>query len=322
MPGNEATGLTGWGRRMRIIWVLKALVLGIIIYYVARAMGRQLREVPWQQIDFQPQYLVGALLLTGVAIFMSAAAYRVLIAGFTRPPSLAAMCAVTWLPLLGKYVPGKVASVAGAIWLLSRCGVPADMGASIVMVQQVLGLLTGFLLAIPLGFWQPVREQFPHAWPCLIAGPLAGLVFLHPAVLRPAANWALRRFGRPPLSSVPSFRQYLPAIIINIVGWIALGAATWMVARSMIPVSPSLLPVFAGVTALANSLGILTLIPGGLGVREGIMLVILTPLAGPVTSMVAVVMRLVVTLVEVILSGLALLLLRGVPREEKDQSDA
>ena len=226
------------------------------------------------------------------------------------------MCVVTWLPSLGKYIPGKFAAVAGAIWMLRQYGVPAAIGASVVMIQQGLAVLTGLMLAFPLCFWQPVHDRFPMAWVWSIILSIAGIACLHPRILGGVVNFALRRLRREPLRQLPSLPRYTVPMLLLIASWMTTGAATWLTARAIIPVSPSLLPLFAGANALAMSLGTLAVVPAGIGVREGLLLVVLTPMTGPVASILVLVLRLQSTIIELLLAAVSLLLLRRLKTPE------
>lgn len=298
---------------------LKALLLVLVLYGVGKAMAGQCSKLSWDQIHIQPLFLALSILASGLASFLSAISYRILMNGFTPAPPLSAMCAVCWIPILGKYLPGKVASVAGAIYMLNRYGVPTTIAASVVMVQQALAVLTGLMVALPLCFWQPIRQRVPLAWiGCLIAAGL-GMIFLHPQVLGAIVNRVLRWFRREPLPKLPSMSLYLPPVALQIVSWLVSGVVAWLTARGIVYLPTSQLPVFTAATALAASLGTLALIPGGLGVREGILLLVLTPLTGPVATVVVVVLRLQSIVVELLMAAAALLLVRRLNAAEANR---
>jgi hypothetical protein len=86
--------------------------------------------------------------------------------------------------------------------------------------------------------------------------------------------------------------------------------ATWLAVHSIRPVPLGACLIFTPAMALAYILGVVAVVPGGLGIREGALLVVLTPLTGPFTSVLAVLMRLLVIVAELIMAGTALLLHR------------
>jgi glycosyltransferase 2 family protein len=300
------------------IKALKVLLLVLVGYGVGKAMVTQARELSWDQIHVQPAFLTLSILAAGLASLLSAISYRMLMNGFVRAPSLAAICTVCWIPILGKYLPGKVASVAGAIYMLKRYGVPTAIAASVVMVQQALAVLTGLMVALPLCFWKPVHDRAPLAWVGCLVLAIAGLAVLHPRILGPIINRALRWLRRDPLPKLPPLRLYLPPVALQIVSWMVSGVVAWLTTRGIVDLPVNELPIFTAATALAASLGALALIPGGLGVREGVLLLVLTPLTGPVATVVVVVLRLQSIVVELLMAGLALLLVRRLQAAETE----
>ncbi len=285
------------------------LVLAAVVIFVARALRAEMASVPWSQIHLRPLLLLPALALGAVASILNAISYWRLIGGFAPAPPLPVVCAITWLPILGKYVPGKFASVAGGIWLLRRHQVPAAVGASVVLLQAGLAVLTGLMIAAPLCLWQPVYLQFPFAWAGSLVVLAGGVGLLHPRILSAVTARPLRWLRQEPLSALPPLSHYLVPMLLLIVSWGVTGVATWLTARALIDVPLSLLPFFAGAEALAMSLGTLALIPGGLGVREGVLLIVLTPLIGPVAAVVALVLRVCQTLTEVVMAAVGMAIL-------------
>jgi uncharacterized membrane protein YbhN (UPF0104 family) len=296
--------------RRCVLLALKLLIVALVVYFVGRALVWQLTQVPWSQIRLRPAFFGLAIAVGGISSFISLIAYRRMVSGFTSPPSLIVLAAIAWVPALGKYVPGKFAAVAGAVWMFRQYNVPAAIGLSVVMIQLGLAILTGFIVALPLCFWQPVYQRQPYAWVWSVAVLVAGVASLHPRVLGPMANFALRRLGRPPLPKLPPLTQYLVPMLLMIIAWAVSGVAAWLTARSIVPISWGLMPIFMSATALASSLGTLALIPGGIGVREGVFLLVLTPSVGAMASVLALVLRLKSMILECLQALVALLLVR------------
>jgi len=109
-----------------------------------------------------------------------------------------------------------------------------------------------------------------------------------------------------------SFRVLLAGWCGIAVGWVVLGLSLWAVLRGL-PLEAaraaefSNWPLWTVAVALAIILGFVSLIPGGLGVRELVLIPLLAKVAGLGTFVAlisAVVLRLVWLLAELILSGL------------------
>src|SRR2546422_691845 len=55
-----------------------------------------------------------------------------------------------WVPQLGKYLPGGVASVGGAVYILRKHGVPAAVGLTVAVLLDALAVLAGLIVSAPL----------------------------------------------------------------------------------------------------------------------------------------------------------------------------
>jgi uncharacterized membrane protein YbhN (UPF0104 family) len=298
--------------------IVKLVLLAAVLFFVGRALIQRLSAVSWAELKLDPWFvaLAGISLLTAVAIV--AVAYRTLLNSVCRAPSYPTMCAVSWIPPLGKYIPGKAASVAGIVWMLQKRGVPMSVALGHVFVIQGLSVVLGLTLAAPLTVWHPVYQQLPIGWLvcCLLVA--AGIVCLHPKVISALTNFFLVKIRREPLKVLPRIRSYLPPMAIMLANRVLAGAALWLLARSVSDVPLALAGFFLSASALAGTVGFLAVFaPAGLGVSEGILLIVLGPvIGGGAAALVAVAFRLMQTLVDIVLAAAGLIILRSSPERE------
>jgi hypothetical protein len=194
---------------------------------------------------------------------------------------------------LGKYVPGKamVLILRGSLMNGRGC---AGRTAAVTAAYETLtmmgtGLLVGLVLA-PLPDWVPGRDQ-PMLVPFVVLGVLAAL----PAIAR-LLSWAVTKMappdwvalsgqgpgdgGVPPAAGCMAIPTWLvgAGCVAFLVSWgvqgLSLGLTLCAVGE---PIGWHNWPMWAGAMALSTSLGFAVLFaPAGLGVREGILLGILT----------------------------------------------
>ena len=307
-----APAATKWWRYPLLRRLIRWSLLAVVLYCVGSAVAKRFSAISWQDIDFSPSQLALAALALVIMSLPGAIILRTLLRAFCQPPPPRALLAANWVAPLGKYVPGKVASVAGLILLLRSRGVSGTVVGSVAVIRQAISVTVALMVAGPLLIWQPVRSQLPLAWlwcGLLVAG---GLAVLHPKILGPVTGWMLRRVGRPPLVRVPRLREYAGPMLWSLLAWTLFGVSIWLTARAVGPVPAAQLPVVIGAGALAAVAGFLAVFtPAGLGVREGVLLIVLGQAIGPETAaLTAVLSRLVMTLVDVALAGLGALLLR------------
>jgi glycosyltransferase 2 family protein len=201
---------------------------------------------------------------------------------------------------LGKYLPGKVWAIAGMALLAQRAGIAAWAATGSAVVLQVLAIGTGAAVAGLTG-----RQAIAAADPrlgavlgVLIAGAVAGVaLLLWPAflrrLLRLAAPDAEAR-GTPPVAGIAF------GIVANLVAWLGYGLALWLLARGLLP-SAGLDPALAIAVFTASYLaGFLALFaPGGIGVREGLFILMLQgPLGIAAATALALASRVLLTITE------------------------
>jgi hypothetical protein len=298
--------------RQRLVSIAKLALTLIIVAFVIRALVHQFRAVAWDQLNVTPGFAALATLallaLSGVQLL----AFVSLLRGYGHRLPWRAALAAAWIPPLGKYVPGKVASIAGAVYIQRQYGVPGSVAVSVALMMDGLAVIAGLIVSTPLLLWEPVRKQMPSAWAWCAALAACGLVALHPRVFAGLVNFLLKKLGRTPLASVPSLRTYAIPLACAFAQWLFAGLALWLMTRAVIYVIPGALPLFIATAALAMTVSYLALFsPGGIGVREWLFLVTLGPAIGPHAAIVIVAMRVVQTLIELGLAGAGFAALRG-----------
>jgi len=298
------------------VWTFLALTLfAVICLFVVRALVERFAAISWSEMRFQPLFVAAAIGCALATRVLSVVSYRLLCSCFSTPPRWAAMAVVTWLPPIGKYVPGKFASVAGAVWMLRRFGISAPVAASMVVLLNGLMVATGLVVAIPLTLWQPVYQALPMAWlwcAVLLAG---GAACLHPRVFGAVVGRLLRLFKHEFYAGRLSLRGYAGPLVVMFVNWALNGASLWLIARAVTDVSIGWLPLCIAAGALAQTLGFLAFFaPVGLGVREIILLTILEPAVGASAALIAVAMRLLQILVDVVVAVVGFFMHRSLRR--------
>ena len=308
---NERPARPRWKRAVRL--VLQVLLLGAVGYYVIRAFGQGFRSVDWSTFHLHPAWLLagGACMLVSVLMVCLATAAN--IAAVTTPPPMSVMVAATAISRMGRYVPGKVLTIAGVSLLLRPYGVGMVVGTSAVLLNSVLNVLTGLLVSAPLLVLDPNLARYVPMgglWAGMIV--VAALVFLHPGVNFRVLNYLLRRMGKGPLVVTMRLRHYIVPTVWLLLQWLAMGLGMWCIGKSIDPSLPlTHVWAFTATGALAVTVGFLALVaPGGIGVREAIFLAVLTPLMGLAgASMLTVGMRLLTMVTEALaaLAGVAVL---------------
>jgi uncharacterized membrane protein YbhN (UPF0104 family) len=295
----------------RWLWVVQGLVTLAVVAFVGRALARN-----WDQfrslhvtLTIGPGWIAGSVLMVLLTYAMQVESWRRILAGWGQGLTFRAAARVWSLANLGRYVPGKVWSVAGLVVLARQAGVEAGPAAASAFVLQAISLGTGVAVvaAVAPGSAPPLR---------LAAAGVAAILTIAVLVWPRTA----RRLGRLVDATAP-LEPLRPAAVLagaalTVLSWGTYGAAFWMLARGLVPDTPLPLPAAIGAFTLGYILGLLALFaPGGVGVRELVLIGLLAPFLGSGGAVaVSVASRLVLTVLEAA-AALVTLPLRHRPEE-------
>ncbi len=286
-------------------------VIGMIGVYVAThwdaATSARLYHPAW----LPPSVVLGLAAMLGFAWHC-----RLVLAAHNYHVPFNAAIALFFVPMLGKYVPGKVWSLIAALPLYRQYGVPTLVAAGCVGIGIASSVISGAFLAA-LGEGGAFRQPGGVAW--AIAAAVGLGVAMHPRVLYPTVNRGLRLLGRDAIHGSLSLRRIGGLLGVHSAIWLAYGLAFYCLIRSIVSIPAVEAPRVIGVFAAAQVAGFLALFaPAGIGVREGVFLLGLTPLVGEGNAIaVAGMCRLWQTALELAMAGAGWCLLRR--RGDPDQ---
>ncbi len=235
-------------------------------------------------------------------------------AGREKPVSLLSGWTFFQLSQLGRYLPGRVGQV---VWMLSFSrGFGIEKTAAVLATclqlafQCSLGCLLGCLVLWHTETAQVLQNVLASLEVsvktiliCISVGLLGGgVVFLYRERLRKLLG-LLRAQG----ATMFSMSKLLLSLGVYLLLWLLFGTAFFLFIKSLCAISVSQLLVVTGIYAVAWSIGFLSIItPSGLGVREGVLSVLLTTVLPPATAtLVALLARLWTVAAELLLGGVA-----------------
>jgi uncharacterized membrane protein YbhN (UPF0104 family) len=207
-----------------------------------------------------------------------------------------------FLSQLGKYLPGNI-----GLFLLrldAYKGYSKKKVAVTTMVEYIVNI-SGFCIAGLIGLSVlPVElAKWYRIIPIVI---VITLIFtLNKSILFNIINKVLKTFKREQLEYYPAYPLMLLFVFFHIIVGFLMGLAFLFSLKSITIVSNNLYLPVAGVFMLATLSGIMApFAPGGIGVREGMLFLVL-PILIPKPAVIvgAIIIRLVVTFAEIFLTS-------------------
>jgi hypothetical protein len=288
-----------------------ALQLGVAILvfgFLVLTVVDQWAEIKDKGVHFHVLWLIPAFVVLPIFYSLNAVGWD-LILRFLGYRLGAGRAQVAWgQPLLARYVPGSVLYVLGRVLLSERAGVPRRLTVASIVYEQALQATSAILVAAYFLIVHPDLQDQPLRWAILLVIPLA-IVLLHPRVFGPLANRVLRAFGRDPLPAAMSLRGVLAVLIFYTLNWGVIAVGIYCVARSVSTIPASEILIAGAAQAFGYVAALATLVaPAGLGIRDAAFAWAFKP-AVPgdsfaVASLVAIVVRGVLTVVEVLYVGI------------------
>ena len=212
---------------------------------------------------------------------------------------------------MGKYLPGKIWLLLSRFYLYDAKG-KSKKAITVALYFETVMMITAaaLLFLASLFFLKEVRLPFPGEGAFLLV-PILALAFLclHPWVLQKIFNRVLTGLKKEPLSLSLSYAQVLWILGICFASWVVGGIGFSLFVDSVFPVASRYFPFLTGALAVSSIAGLLALFaPGGLGVREGVLVFLLSlMMPGAVAAILSVLTRLWMTFIEIGLIGVVYL---------------
>ena len=292
-----------------------AIQLGIAIVvfgFLVLTVIDQWAEIQDKGVHFHVLWLIPAFVILLIFYALNALGWD-LILRFLGYRLGAGRAQVAWgQPLLARYVPGSVLYVLGRVLLSERAGIPRRLTIASIVYEQALQATSAIIVAAYFLIDHPDLQGQPLRWAILLLIPLL-IALLHPRVFGPLANRVLRAFGREPLPEVMSLRGVVAVMAFYALNWGVIAIGIWCVARSVSGISVSDILVVGSAQAFGYVAALVTLVaPAGLGIRDAAFawaVKVATPdNSFAVASLIAIVVRGVLTVVEVLYVGIVTLL--------------
>ncbi len=306
-------------------WVTAArfAVAGVIIAFMLAILVRNAADILDAGLAIRPLHLtIAILLLLAYYLAMSGVWYEI-----TRCFDIAVPFWRTvriWSnSMAGKYLPGKIWLIAGRFYYYRRAGRPATAVTAAIVVDSSVQLVTSCIVFLLCFFaLGPAAADLNRSSPvnpvalCAVAVVLL-LILVHPSVLQTVVN-ALARLRRKEAMalSVRAGRVYGTAVCS--VGARAIGGlAFFFLVNSVTPIGWPHYFYLTGTMALSGLLGTLAIItPGGIGVREASIAVLLTYLFPEGTAvLLGLVARVWMVVTELLLLGVVNIAVPCKPRK-------
>lgn len=271
------------------------LVTALFVWYLIHSLrGQDLG------VYATPRAAIGivlAALCWSCTVPLLALAWRNMLCGLGIFRSRRELYAVLGLTQFAKYVPGHVAQYLGRAGMSMARGIPAPALAGTIVLETLLLVIAGIAVGVGTGLMSSIGMQAVrrHAWQLVLVVAVVALAAAGLCVLRRLAPLLLQRFAPRYASAlhgawIPRQHTLARAFLLYCCMQLVLGLGLILLVQFMLPSAQNDYWLLIAAFSLAWVIGFVTPgAPGGLGVREALLMLMLVPMYGSAASGILVV---------------------------------
>jgi uncharacterized membrane protein YbhN (UPF0104 family) len=281
--------------RRWIVTAGKIALVCLVLWGLGRTLNNalsQLQQENWTISDVRPAWLVAAGLLYTVGQLASALFWHRLLQIFNQPAPLFPTIRAWYIGGLGKYVPGKAMVIILRTALMRKYGVGIAVSTATIFYETLTAMavgatLAGAILAIVL------RDQPKLALSAAVLILAAGAPVIPPIFKRLARLAGIERAAPGMIDRLDHLR---PIVLVRswlslAAGWTMIGLSVWACVHAVgdeaIHYDATLVAISIAAAGLSVVAGFASFIPGGLGVRDFVVVELLIPVLGEGPALVA-----------------------------------
>lgn len=263
-----------WRIHLRLGFYLS--LAAFLVYYLRGTDWRGLEE-----LDLQPTVLLAIVPFSLASRFLQPLAWAVLIRDYgARPPRYPQLTLIHATSWLARYIPGKLAWLGGKVLFGSRYGVDVRVLAITSVAEAGIQMATGLALAFLLFV---LAGEVGRVSPRLRFFSVVALCTVSVALLPPVFNAVVARLQALVDRQASTVEHRLSFGAVLSVGTLyllihGLGALPlfYLLKLVYVPLTLAHLTYVTAASLLAGAVGALAVFaPSGLGVREGVLIVLL-----------------------------------------------
>ncbi len=294
--------------------IISIAIILIIFYFLGKEIYDSWSLLPTFKWRFNFPFLFASILVLLISYFFSPYCWNLIMRNLKEKLSYKKSMKIWGLSQLGKYIPGKVWTFLGMIYLCKTEKISAKKGAAAAVLMTLFDIVSAVLLSIYiLCYIAILYVKIPLVLIPLLMAFLLFLVFIsiHPKVWNFFLNLVLKILKRKTIKFKIAYP--IKILFVYIIKWVIIGSSFYLFLISVytLPLNFKNWLTVLSIWVISWEIGFLSLLtPIGLGVREGmitLLLQILVNVPPPVGAIIAISSRLWSLFVELFFIGVVAL---------------
>lgn len=285
-----------------IIKILKYFVVFLIFFFILRYLYLNINSFDFSNIAFKFNYLLLSITIYIFYLILNAIIWYVI----TRQNN----CEITLFETVklriysdfGKYIPGKVFTYGILLYGYGQKNISKKKIAVCSFLELILSILSAIIISLISISSTDLKELNNYKFVLLILVFFC-IIIIHPKVLQNIANFFLKKLHKEPIENTSTYRNSITILIFYIINWLVFGLALYFFINSFYDFPFKFFLYSTGAFTMAGIIGLLAVFaPAGLGVREGIIIIVLSYIIpAPIASIISLSSRIWLTFCELFL---------------------
>lgn len=301
--GLEEKVMTRFKYKQVVTWV----IVVTIFIYLGKMVWENWAQVKGASFNFRLFTLLASTLIFAFSYFIQIWAWYLITLKLGIAIPFSETLESWFYSQLGKYLPGKVWLLLSRFYFYESKGKSKKAISIALYLEAVAVILAGAIIFLGgLIIFKELRLPYSgkeSGWLILLI--LLACIYIHPRILQKVLTWILIQFKREPVSLPISYTNILWVLFTCLLAWAIGGVGFYLFIDAVFSVSAYQILFLTGALAFSSTLGLIAVFtPSGLGVREGVLVYLLSYIMpGSVAVILSVLTRIWMILIEMGLIG-------------------
>ena len=255
-------------KRIKPVFQLLLLIsIAFLIYYLTK-----IDYLIFDKIEINYLLLTVSIILLWLGFLISAISWKAALKANNIEIGTSKAIYSQGAAIFAKYIPGKIWVILGRASIVAKDKRELIKISTISLKEQLVYLVIGLLTSFAVLLFMPVNDWYLAAFFFTVAGLS---LFLFSKKIHFQGEKIFEKVFRKKIE-IPfvSIRQSLPYAVVLLILWLTWSVGFYLLCRSVYPGTQF---IAAFIFPVSVSYGLLAIfLPGGIGVREGIMVLLLT----------------------------------------------
>lgn len=307
--------------KARAVTIVRYVLLAIVIGFAIAFFARQWGDITEAIVSIP----AGSIMLSSVVLLLGMLAnvlsWTTVLNGLGHVVPLPRGAQIMLVGQLGKYVPGSVWAYLTQMELGRQYGVARARVLVTALYAAGIGVVASLILGLSI-VPELAAQHAAFGWLYLLLP--VGLVCLHPAVMTWLSNLVLKLFRRPPLEHRVRASTIAVAVAWALLSYLLYGVHLQLLALGFAPATPLTVLQLGAALSLGFTASLIAFVlPSGAGVREFVVIAVLvTMMSLPDASALALVSRAMFTAGDLLLAGVAVVVVLAMRRRLHARDEA